>query len=170
MTADSAPANDANASGALQILVPVQPSKTTDSYARTLPTLAPVHVKSLTLAGMGNAMPTRVLGPAAGDNRIKMIATEQAKNTQRCNALVVGAGLGGMAAAIGIRKAGHNMIVLERMPELREVRTSSCILQRVQKLTLRVSDWCWDTGAAKLVQNPQEVGHFGSCPTGRAAS
>ncbi len=62
---------------------------------------------------MGRAMPTRVLGPAAVGNRITMIGTEQTKNWPRCNVLVVGAGLGGLAAAIGIRKAGHNVIVLE---------------------------------------------------------
>lgn len=38
--------------------------------------------------------------------------------------LIIGAGLGGLAAAIGIKKAGRDVTVLEKMPELREVRTS----------------------------------------------
>lgn len=46
---------------------------------------------------------------------------EQKKCRPRCNVIVVGAGLGGLAAAIGIRKAGHDVVVLERMPELREI-------------------------------------------------
>ena len=71
-------------------------------------------------------MPARLVGPAAGDNKITMIGTEQTKNRPPCNVSVVGAGLGGLAAAIGIRKAGQDVIVLERMPELREVRTCSC--------------------------------------------
>ncbi|KAL9134772.1 MAG: hypothetical protein Q9175_004041 [Cornicularia normoerica] len=51
----------------------------------------------------------------------------QAKETKRiksrpcCSIIVIGAGPGGLAAAIGIRKAGHNVTVVERMPELREI-------------------------------------------------
>ena len=35
--------------------------------------------------------------------------------------VIVGAGLGGLAAAIGIRKAGFSVLVLEKVGELREV-------------------------------------------------
>ena len=52
---------------------------------------------------------------------------EQKKCRPRCNVIVVGAGLGGLAAAIGIRKAGHDVVVFERMPELREVCIWSCV-------------------------------------------
>lgn len=34
---------------------------------------------------------------------------------------IVGAGLGGLAAAIGIAKAGHRVTLLEQAPELGEV-------------------------------------------------
>lgn len=34
---------------------------------------------------------------------------------------IVGAGLGGLAAAIGIAKAGHKVTILEQAPELGEV-------------------------------------------------
>ena len=40
-----------------------------------------------------------------------------------CHVIIVGAGLGGLAAAIGIKKAGYEVTVLEKMSVLREVRT-----------------------------------------------
>lgn len=44
----------------------------------------------------------------------------------QCHVLVIGAGLAGLAAAIGIRRTGHQVTILERMPELREVRKGRC--------------------------------------------
>ena len=37
--------------------------------------------------------------------------------------LVVGAGLGGLAAAIAISQAGHHARIVEKMPELKEVES-----------------------------------------------
>ena len=38
-----------------------------------------------------------------------------------CKALIVGCGLSGLATAIALRRSGHEVIIFERMPELREV-------------------------------------------------
>ena len=35
--------------------------------------------------------------------------------------LIIGCGLGGLAAAIGIRRAGHDVTILEKAAELQEV-------------------------------------------------
>ena len=35
--------------------------------------------------------------------------------------LIIGCGLGGLAAAIGIRRAGHDVTILEKVAELQEV-------------------------------------------------
>ena len=39
---------------------------------------------------------------------------------------IIGAGLGGLAAAIGIARAGHKVTIIEQAPELGEVRDDLC--------------------------------------------
>ena len=73
------------------------------------------------------------------------IQYEQNSNTENpsFNVLVIGAGLAGLATAISIQQAGHQVTVLERMPEIREVSTSTKrstkISSRLLKLQLRLA-------------------------------
>ena len=93
-----------------------------------------------------------------------MLEVKEAEHIQSrpcCSVLVVGAGLGGLAAAIGIRKAGHDVIVLERMGELREVCTRYIASISISTLMLSVSGWRRHTGSAKFLEDSQEMGHFG---------
>ena len=55
---------------------------------------------------------------------------------------LVGAGIGGLAAAIALRRAGAKVTVLEAAPVLGEVLVFECILP--VRLTLQI-DWRWDT-------------------------
>jgi cation diffusion facilitator CzcD-associated flavoprotein CzcO len=39
----------------------------------------------------------------------------------KCSVAIIGAGLGGLATAIAIAKAGHHVLIVERAPSLAEV-------------------------------------------------
>ena len=54
---------------------------------------------------------------------------------------IVGAGLGGLAAAIGIARAGHRVTILEQAAALGEV--SRTLSLRTYRL-IPGPDWCWD--------------------------
>ena len=64
-------------------------------------------------------------GPVTGDTRgMEKPVTRQeppARRLRRHARLIVGAGIGGLTAAVALRRAGIDAVVLERAPELREV-------------------------------------------------
>ena len=41
----------------------------------------------------------------------------------QCRILIIGGGLAGLATAIAVTLAGHEALIFERMPELKEART-----------------------------------------------
>lgn len=53
---------------------------------------------------------------------------------EQLNIIIIGAGLGGLSAAIATRLAGHNVTVFEAAKELLEVRTTASSLNSVLKL------------------------------------
>lgn len=55
-------------------------------------------------------------------------------NTE-CHIGIIGAGLGGLAAAIGIARSGHKVTIIEQAPVLGEVSSLCYTLDRLAELT-----------------------------------
>lgn len=81
----------------------------------------------------------------------------------RLNIIIVGAGLGGLAAAIALARRGHRITVFEQAPELGEVRPfpppcSFAYHEPDQWLTLQTSGWCRNPDPIKLKSFARQVG------------
>lgn len=77
--------------------------------------------------------------------------------------IIVGAGIGGLTAAIGLRQDNHDVVVLDQASEFGEVYISPIDLCFVQsgKLALVLMP-CkgrrWDENTSKLLQNLAQMG------------
>jgi phytoene dehydrogenase-like protein len=76
-------------------------------------------------------------------------------STFRVNVAVVGAGLGGLSAAIALVRAGHRVTIVEQAPKLGEVSTSMAALAMNANLS---TGWRWHTSPPKLVPYPGTMG------------
>ena len=71
---------------------------------------------------------------------------------RKINIGIVGAGLGGLAAAIGIARAGHQVTIFEQAAALGEVS-----LEPVAKTNLTnsaLTDWRWHPNTTKFFLHP----------------
>ena len=75
----------------------------------------------------------------------------------RISFIIAGAGLGGLATAIGLRRAGHQVTVLEKAPGLAEVHpTPSLTLETANNI--KITDWSRNQSATKLRPSLQRMG------------
>lgn len=63
-------------------------------------------------------------------DEVVTIADDIRKAQAQLNVIVVGAGLGGLATAIALRRRGHQVTVFERAPKLDEVFSSPGFIER----------------------------------------
>ena len=70
-------------------------------------------------------------------------APESETTKSSCRVIVVGGGLAGLATAIGVKKAGFQVLVLEQAAELREV-IIDMRLEQCQSANIEPVDWSWD--------------------------
>ena len=68
---------------------------------------------------------------------------------------IVGAGLGGLAAAIGIARAGHRVTILEQAAVLGEVSPKLVAENKPAKFSMK--DWRWHPNTSKLLLRPQTI-------------
>jgi len=74
----------------------------------------------------------------------------------KLNVIVVGAGIGGMAAATALGRRGHNVTVFEDAPQIGEVNFQL----RVDVLTMLGRRW--NPSISKFVTNSQQMGTGGA--------
>ncbi|KAL0943452.1 FAD binding domain-containing protein [Colletotrichum truncatum] len=76
----------------------------------------------------------------------------------RLNVIIVGAGLGGLGAAIGILLAGHNVTVLEAAPDIGEVGAGIQVLPNAARVLF---SWGLEKKLEKYATKPQKCNFIG---------
>jgi NADPH-dependent 2,4-dienoyl-CoA reductase/sulfur reductase-like enzyme len=72
------------------------------------------------------------------------------------NVVIVGAGLGGLSAAIALARGGHQVTIVEQTPKLGEVSTSTKALVISAN---RCKGYCGYTSSSKLIPYSREMGN-----------
>lgn len=79
-------------------------------------------------------------------------------NNAKSHIAIVGAGLGGLAAAIGIAKAGHQVTIVEQAPALGEVSFAVQAQSFCYPIDIQVG-WFWHPDTSERVSNFQAMGY-----------
>lgn len=78
----------------------------------------------------------------------------------RLKVVVIGAGLGGLAAAVALARSGHSVEVLEQAPALGEVRGLHPTTTQPGKKADEYAGWRWYPDTPQLGQAPPPVGRL----------
>lgn len=72
--------------------------------------------------------------------------------------LIVGGGIAGLASAIGVRKSGFPVTVLEQMPEIKEVSSKNFSPSLQADTDLWLIDWRGDSAPSKFDSSFEAMG------------
>ena len=82
-----------------------------------------------------------------------------ASEHRRLKVVVIGAGIGGLTVAVGLRQDGHEVTVLEQASEFGEVSDIHALRCRLRGWLTGNLGWCRHENPAQLFQNLAPVGH-----------
>lgn len=91
-----------------------------------------------------------------GSVKQKCQAIQPNRSALALNVLVVGAGLGGLAAGIALARKGHAVTIFEQAPQMGEVRPSEFYMAAF--IADSMVDWCRHTNTAKFKQAALTMG------------